>query len=132
LFAVQFVRDVLDFTLDLTAALALAPFALASAYALKIALVRDGYDGAAPTLRTRELAVASVSTVYTLFLIWAAGYVFLFLACLLLAPATILYVLARRERQATVFTRPGLVTFLVVAAFAVVGLVLLATGAVEI
>lgn len=132
LFAVQFVGNALDFTLDLTAALALAPFALASAYAVKIALRRDGYDGVAPRTRAGELVVATISLVYTLFLVWAAGYVFLFLACLLLAPATILYVLARRERQATTFTRPGLAIFAVVVAFAVVGVVLLATGVVAI
>ncbi|UKJ64843.1 amino acid permease [Cellulosimicrobium cellulans] len=132
LFAVQFVDDALDFTLDLTAALALAPFALASAYALKIALRREGYDGVPPRARERDLVVAVVSTVYTLFLLWAAGYVFLFLACVLLAPATLLYVAARREQGERLFTRPGLATFLVVAAFAVVGIVLLTTGTVQI
>lgn len=132
LFAVQFVAEALDFTLDLTAALALAPFALASGYAVKVALRREGYEGIAPKTRNRELVVAILSTVYTLFLIWAAGYLFVFLACLLLAPATILYVLARREQRATVFTRAGAVTFCVVLAFAVVGLVLLVTGAIEI
>ncbi|SMF10363.1 arginine:ornithine antiporter/lysine permease [Cellulosimicrobium cellulans J34] len=132
LFAVQFVDDALDFTLDLTAALALAPFALASAYALKIALRRDGYDDVAPRVRHRELVVAVISTVYTLFLLWAAGYVFWFLACLLLAPATLLYVAARREQRAPLFTAPGLATFVGVAVFAVVGAVLLATGAVQI
>ncbi|WP_402377196.1 basic amino acid/polyamine antiporter [Isoptericola rhizosphaerae] len=132
LFAVQFVSDALDFTLDLTAALALAPFALASAYAVKIALRRDGYGNVSEGLRTRELVVAIISTVYTLFLIWAAGYVFVFLACLLLAPATALYYVARREQRASIFTTSGLVTFVVVAAFAVVGAVLLATGSVQI
>ena len=132
LFAVQFVRNALDFTLDLTAALALAPYALASAYAVKIALRRDGYADVEPGRRTRELVIAAISTIYTLFLMWAAGYVFLFLACILLAPATVLYVLARRQQGARVFTRPGLVVFIVVVAFAVVGVVLLATGVVQI
>lgn len=132
LFAVQFVAYALDFTLDLTAALALAPFALASAYAIKIAWQRDGYDHITPSTRTRELAIAVVSTIYTLFLIWAAGYTFLFLACILLAPATVLYYLARREQNATVFTTPGLIVFLLVLAFAVIGIVLLATGFVQI
>ncbi len=132
LFAVQFVSNALDFTLDLTAALALAPFALASAYAVKIALTRDGYHGAVEATRSRELVVAVISTVYTLFLLWAADYTFLFLACILLAPATLLYYLARREQRVAVFTRPGLVTFLAVLAGAVVGVVLLAAGAVEI
>jgi arginine:ornithine antiporter/lysine permease len=76
--------------------------------------------------------VATISTIYTLFLMWAAGYVFLFLACILLAPATVLYVIARRQQGARVFTRPGLVIFVLVLAFAVVGVVLLATGAVQI
>lgn len=132
LFAIQFVPNALDFTLDLTAALALAPFALASAYALKIAWQRDGYDGAAPGTRNRELVIAAISTVYTLFLIWAAGYLFLFLACILLAPATALYVLARKEQGVQVFTTPGLIVFLLVVAFALVGIVLLATGEVQI
>ena len=107
LFAVQFVDDALDFSLDLTAALALAPLALASAYALRIALRREGYDGVPRRTRRVEIGVAAVSTVYTLFLLWAAGYVFLLLSCVLLAPATLLYVRARRERGARTFTRSG-------------------------
>lgn len=132
LLAVQFVENALDFSLDLTAALALAPFALASAYAIKIAWQRDGYESIASSLRTRELSIAIVSTIYTLFLIWAAGYTFVFLACILLAPATILYVIARREQKAQIFTTPGLVVFLLVLAFAVIGIVLLAKGVVQI
>jgi arginine:ornithine antiporter/lysine permease len=131
LFAIQFVPNALDFTLDLTAALSLAPFALASAYALKIAWLRDGYDNA-PDKRTRELVIAAISTIYTLFLIWAAGYVFLFLACILLAPATALYFVARKEQNAKVFTTAGLIVFLIVLAFALVGAVLLATGTVQL
>ena len=93
---------------------------------------RDGYGDVEPARRTRELVIAAVSTNYTLFLMWAAGYVFLFLACILLAPATVLYILARRQQGARVFTRPGLAIFIVVLAFAVIGVVLLATGVVQI
>jgi len=132
LFAVQFVTDALDFTLDLTAALSLAPYALASAYAVKIAVQRDGYPDAVPARRARELVIAAISTVYTLFLIWAAGYVFLFLACILLAPATALYVVARRQQQARVFTPAGLVVFIAIVAFAVIGVILLVTGVVQL
>ena len=132
LFAVQFVADALDFTLDLTAALALAPFALASLYAAKIALQDDGYAETSSAVRYRELVIAAVSTVYTLFLIWAAGYTFVFLACILLAPATMLYIKARREHGAQVFTAPALVVFLIVLAFAAVGIVLLAKGVVQV
>lgn len=132
LFAVQFVANALDFTLDLTAALALAPFTLASAYAVKLAWQRDGYEGVPSHIRTRELAIAIVSTIYTLFLIWAAGYTFVFLACILLAPATVLYVIARRELKEQLFTTSGLVVFLLVVAFAIIGMVLLTKGIVQI
>ena len=132
LFAVQFVDNALDFSLDLTAALSLAPFALASAYAVKIAWQRDGYDNVSSDGRRWDLLIAIVSTVYTLVLIWAAGYTFLFLACILLAPATVLYVIARREQKAKLFTTPGLIVFLLVFVFAVVGIVLLAKGLVQI
>ena len=131
LFLVQFVQNALDFTLDLTAALSLAPFALASAYAVKIACRGEGYERAA-NMRNRELVIAAASTAYTLFLIWAAGYVFIFLACILLAPATILYFMARRQQKEQVFTPAGLIIFLVVLAFAAVGIALLATGVVQV
>lgn len=132
LFVIQFVANALDFTLDLTAALALAPFALASAYALKVAWLRDGYENVSAGQHTWDITVAAISTVYTLFLIWAAGYVFLFLACILLAPATLLYYLARREQNAKVFTTSGLIVFCIVLVFAVIGVALLATGIVQI
>lgn len=132
LFAVQFLGNALDFTLDLTAALALAPFALASGYAVKIAITRDGYGASSPGGRTRDLVIAVISTAYTLFLLWAAGYVFLFLSCLLIAPATLLYYFARREARAKYFTRAGLVIFIVIVVGAIVGIVLIATGVVHI
>lgn len=128
LFLVQFVGNALDFTLDLTAALAIAPFALVSAYAVKIAARGDGYAGLPRATRRRDLVVAGLALAYTLFLVWAAGIELLVLSCVLLGPATVLYVVARRERRARTFTRPGLATFLVVAAAGLAGVVLLATG----
>ena len=136
----QFLHNALDFTLDLTAALSLAPYALASGYAVKIAIRRDGYDITKPDHRVRELVIAIISTVYTLFLVWAAGYVFMFLAGILLAPASLLYYFARREQRADaapgrvvpVFTKPGWVVFIVLVVFAIVGIVLLATGVVQV
>lgn len=76
--------------------------------------------------------MAAISTVYTLFLLWAAGYLFLFLSCVLLAPATLLYYFARRERGGALFTRGGLAIFVLVVIGAVVGIVLMATGVVQI
>ena len=44
------------------------------------------------------MVIAAVATVYTLFLIYAAGIDKLLLSCILYAPAAALYFKARRER----------------------------------
>ena len=131
---VIFASGALDFTLDLTASLALMPFALAAGYALKIAIQRDGYPAYGPGAkgRTRELIVAAIAVAYTLFLIWAAGYDFLLLSCILLAPGTILYAIARREKGAPLFTKPGWVVFILVVIGAIIGIVGLITGFITI
>ena len=131
---VIFASGALDFTLDLTASLALMPFALAAGYALKIAIQRDGYPatGEGSKGRTRELIVAAIAVAYTLFLIWAAGYDFLLLSCILLAPGTILYAIARREKKAPLFTTAGWVVFILVAIGAIIGIIGLITGFITI
>lgn len=121
-----FAEGALDFMLDLTAALSLIPFALVALYALKITTTRDGYADVRQGVRNRDILVGALATVYTLFLIFAAGLQFLLFACLLLAPATILYAVARREQRGRYFTLPGWIVFIAVlvgAAICVVGLV---------
>jgi arginine:ornithine antiporter / lysine permease len=132
LVVVLFAEGALDFMLDLTAALSLMPFALAAGYAFKIALARDGYDGLPRGLRTRELVVGGLATVYTVFLIYAAGPQFLLFACILLAPGTLLYAIARREQRGRLFTVPGWIVFVLVGIGAVAGVVGLFTGFVSI
>ncbi|MEF3405123.1 basic amino acid/polyamine antiporter [Agromyces sp. CCNWLW203] len=132
LVVVLFAEGALDFMLDLTAALALMPFALAAGYALKIAITRDGYSELPRSIRTRDLIVGAIAVVYTLFLVFAAGLQFLLLACLLLAPATLLYGFARREQRQRLFTTPGWVVFIVVLIGAVICVVGLITGFVSI
>lgn len=123
-----FLSGALDFMLDLTAALSLVPFALAAAYAVKIAVEKDGYSGIAPKTHTKELIIAILAFIYTVFLIYAAGLQFLLLAAILLAPATILYAIARRQQNSKLFTVPGLIVFIIVLAAAVAGIIGLVTG----
>lgn len=125
---VYFASGALDFMLDLTAALSLAPFALVGMYALKIAITRDGYAAITPAQRTRDLVVAALTVMYALFLIYAAGVDFVLLACVLLAPATVLYAIARREQKKKVFTTPGWIVFALVVVGAVLGIVGMGAG----
>ncbi|MBF0688410.1 MAG: amino acid permease [Cellulomonas sp.] len=126
------VSDALNFMLDLCTSLALIPYFLAAAYALKIALTGEGYEGVDPRTRRTHAIVAGVATGYTLFLFVAAGLEFLLLSTVILAPLTLLYVRARREHRRRLFTPAEAVLCAVVVAGAVVGLLGLATGRIEL
>lgn len=88
--------DAFNFALDMTSALTLIPFLLAAAFALKIALTTDPLAQGRTT--GSDLAVAVLATVYTAFLLYAAGLRFVLLSFIVYAPATILFVMARREQ----------------------------------
>src|SRR3954470_8881769 len=74
-----FASDALDFMLDLTAALSLIPYLLAAAYALKLTVTRETYGERRSA--AGDMVIAAVATVYTLFLIYAAGADKLLLSC---------------------------------------------------
>jgi len=130
LVALLFAADALDFMLDLTAALSLIPYLLAAAYALKLTITRETYDAGKSLVP--DMIIAAVATVYTLFLVSAAGVDKLLLSCILYAPAAALYFIARRERGLRVFRPAEAVLFGVIVLGAVAGVVSLATGAIEI
>lgn len=124
--------DALNFMLDLSASLALIPYFFASAYALKIGLTGDGYEGERAGIRRRETIFAGIATAYTLFLVEAAGLHFLLLATILLAPATLLYIKARSENDKKIFTPTEMALCAVIIVGAVVGVYSLWTGAIVI
>jgi arginine:ornithine antiporter/lysine permease len=82
--------------------------------------------------RNRDVVIAVLATIYTLFLIYASGLDFVLMACILLAPATVLYGFARRELGARLFTVPGLIVFIVVLIGAIIGVIGLITGFISI
>lgn len=130
LIALLFAADALDFMLDLTAALSLIPYLLAAAYALKLTTTRETYEDGRSLVG--DMSIAAIATVYTLFLIYAAGMDKLLLSCILYAPAAALYFKARRERGLRVFRPAEAVLFGVVVLGAIIAVVSLSTGAIEI
>ena len=119
--------DALNFMLDLCTSLALIPYFLAAAYALKLGVTGEGYDDVAPRTRTRETIFAGVAVAYTLFLFDAAGLEFLLLSTVILAPATLLYVKARSENGRRIFTPTEIALFTIIVAGATAGVVALWT-----
>jgi arginine:ornithine antiporter/lysine permease len=126
-----FSDDAFDFALDLTSALSLIPFLLAAGYALKLVLSRDTYaeqsDGWG-----RDLVVAALATVYTAFLIYAAGVKFLLVSFVIYAPATVLFVKTRREQGRKAFAPRELIIFAVSIIGAITGVVALSAGWISI
>ncbi|WP_435972669.1 basic amino acid/polyamine antiporter [Streptomyces sp. Qhu_M48] len=122
-----FSDDAFNFALDLTSALSLIPFLLAAAFAVKIAL-RPAQEKVAGRSTRRELVVAILATVYTAFLLYAAGLKFVLVSFILYAPATFLFVKARREQGRRLFSPRELVILAVSTAGAVLGITALAAG----
>lgn len=125
-----FSDDAFDFALNLTSSLTLIPFLLAAAFALKITLRPDGLTRGWAT-RT-GLAVALLATLYTAFLLFAAGLKFVLVSFIFYAPATVLFVMARREQGRRVFSPRELVILAVSLTGAVLGVVALAAGWIEL
>jgi arginine:ornithine antiporter/lysine permease len=124
LIVTAFSEDAFNFVLDLTSALSLIPYLFAAGYALKISAVEDD----ARTRRTQELVIAALATVYTVFLIYVAGAKFLLVSFIIYAPATVLFVMARREQGRKLFSPTEMVILVIAVAGAVVGVMSLALG----
>ncbi|MFE5090768.1 basic amino acid/polyamine antiporter [Streptomyces sp. NPDC056638] len=127
----MFSDDAFNFALDLTSALSLIPFFLAAAFAVKIAF-RPGREGAVGDSTRRELVTAAIATLYTAFLLYAAGLKFVLISFILYAPATFLFIKARREQNRRLFSPGEAVICAVSVVGAIVGVTALATGWIEL
>lgn len=135
LFILLFASNALDLALDLTSALTLIPFFLAALFALKLVLSRNGgteKNTGKNTLVPRDIMLAILACLYTAFLIFAAGLQFLLLSFVIYAPASILFVMTRREQGRTLFTAREFVILMVSLIGAAAGIVALATGFIQL
>lgn len=122
-----FSHDAFNLALDLTSSLTLIPFFFVAGYALKLVATRDTYR-ADPSGWGRDLTVAVLATIYTLYLLFAAGLKFVLLSFVIYVPATILFAMARREQGRRVFSAGELVIFVVAVLAAVAAVVGLSLG----
>ncbi|UJP41086.1 basic amino acid/polyamine antiporter [Cellulomonas palmilytica] len=113
-----------DFALELTGSLVLIPYLLAAAYGVRLLRRDQGSRGA--------LVVAVAATLYTTWLLYAAGLDHLLVVFIVYAPASLLFVLTRREQGRRWFTARERVVLAISLLGAVAGLVALATGAIRL
>ncbi len=126
LIVVIYSTDAFDVALSLTSALALIPYFLTAGFAVKVAL-RDRRS-ARRRRTTIDTTVAVIATVYTGFLLYAAGAQYTLLSLIIIVPATALYAAARRSRGERIFTPAEWVLFAVATAGAVIALALIVSG----
>ena len=127
----MFAREAFNLALALTSAKTLIPYFLAAAFAFKLARSGETYD-LRPEDRRGDMIRTGLATAYTIFMLIAGGPKYVLLSAIFFAPGTILFVLARREQRAQVFTPVEWIIFLIVAAAAVFGVYGLATGIITI
>ena len=125
-------NDAFALMLNLTSATTLIPYLFVAAYGLMIAKRGETYD-MRPEERQRDLVIASLAVLYTLFMIYAGGLHYIVLAAVLFAPGTLLYTIARREQGLAVFTKASdWIVFGVIVLAALYSVYGLATGRISI
>jgi arginine:ornithine antiporter/lysine permease len=132
----MFSDDALTSMLELCSSLSLIPYFLSALYAVQFGIPRwsrGAHDEVAPAgavggLTRKQLVAALIAVIYTVFLVIAAGPQYLLLSFLIYAPATILYVIARKERALRVFTSSERVLCALSIVGAVAAIVGLSTG----
>lgn len=110
--------------LYLATSMILVPYFWSSAYAVLLAIRGETYENT-PGERNKDLLIALVSTLYAVWLVYAAGIQYLLLSALLYAPGALLFFKAKRELGQPVFTGIEKIIFVVVligAAIAAYGL----------
>ena len=87
-----------------------------------------------PQERRRDLIIAGIAVLYTAFLVFAGGLMFLLLAAILYGPGTLLYFWARREQGKDMFFKRPIDWILFIAAVVgcIVGIHGLVTGYITI
>ncbi|SDQ02323.1 arginine-ornithine antiporter [Ectopseudomonas guguanensis] len=110
--------------LYLATSMILVPYFWSSAYAVLLAVRGETYEQANGE-RNKDLLIAGISTLYAVWLVYAAGVQYLLLSALLYAPGAILFAKAKRELGQPIFTGVEKIIFVAVligAAIAAYGL----------
>lgn len=105
----------------------LPPYVMSGAYALKLGLTGESYEGDSSG-RNKDIAIGAIATLYGIWLVYAAGLEYLLMCAILFAPGILVYLKARSERQERAFTGIEYVIAAVIVIAAVVAAWLLATG----
>lgn len=89
--------------LYLATSMILVPYFWSAAYAVLLSWRGETYENA-PAERNKDLAIALVALLYSVWLVYAGGVQYLLLSALLYAPGVLFFAKAKRELGQPVFT----------------------------
>lgn len=118
--------------LELTSSLVLIPYLLVAAYGLKLAKSGEGYNAAEAVTQRKELIIAVIATLYALLMVYAGGMKYILLSAVIYGPGTLLFIIAKRERQQQIFTGLERVLFVIAMAAAVIAIYFLLNGTISV
>ncbi len=98
-----FVAYAFTLALELTSALSLIPYLLVAAYGLKLAWTGETYEDQSKA-RRNALIITVIATFYACLMLYAGGVKYILLSAIIYAPGSILFFIARREKNEPVFT----------------------------
>jgi len=97
-----FTEDTFVLLKNMASSMSLIPYFFVAAFGLMLALRGETYDGWSRR-RKIELGLAVVATVYAAGLVYAGGFRYFILSCVIYAPGTILFLISRREQRGNIF-----------------------------
>jgi arginine:ornithine antiporter/lysine permease len=124
-------QDAFTLMLNLTSVMSLIPYLFVASYGVQLAKRGESYQASSEE-RKRDLIIAAVAVLYTIFMILAGGLKFLLLSAILYAPGTALYIWARKERNKKLFSPVEGGIFILALVGALIGVIGLATGYITI
>jgi arginine:ornithine antiporter/lysine permease len=110
----------------------LIPYLLSGMYGMKLTITGETYDKKSKG-RTIDIIIATVCTIYAIWLVYAAGIENLLVVSILYAPGILLYAKVRQENGKKVFGNPfDIVVFAVITVMAMIATFMLITGRIAI
>ncbi len=117
--------------LELTSSMTLIPYLLVGAYGLKLACSGETY-GDNKTTRKKDLVIALIATFYALLMLYSGGMKYLLLSAIIYGPGSLLYIQAKREQHAKLFTPVEMGLFVIIMFAAIAAIYSIATGVITI
>ncbi|MDR0294675.1 MAG: basic amino acid/polyamine antiporter [Prevotellaceae bacterium] len=110
----------------------LLPYLLSGMYGMKLPITGETYVQK-PKGRKKDIIIATLCTIYAIWLVYAAGIENLLVVSILYAPGILLYAKVRKENSKKVFSNPfEIALFAVITVMAVIAAVMLITGEIVI